>query len=136
MNDSETRRGPGPKPGRKKYADASWLKKQYWEEGRSGREIGEECGVTAQQILYTMKCFKIPTRPVGDKIKGPRGYVWIKKPNHPEANRDGYVFEHRLIMEEVLGRRLMPWPKERVGHRNGNVADNRPENLFLIQPKK
>jgi HNH endonuclease len=37
--------------------------------------------------------------------------------------------EHHVVMEQMLGRRLRPF--ERVHHRNGLRADNRPENLEL-----
>lgn len=40
-----------------------------------------------------------------------------------------FVAEHRLVMEAKLGRALVKG--ERVRHRNGMSADNRPDNLVL-----
>lgn len=57
------------------------------------------------------------------------GYVYVYAPDHPHANKAKVVLEHRLVMEEVLGRFLAPL--EVVHHRNGIVNDNRPENLEL-----
>lgn len=60
------------------------------------------------------------------------GYILVHSPNHPHADRQGYVREHRLIMEEIIGRYLTP--QEYVHHINGIKDDNCKENLELISP--
>jgi hypothetical protein len=62
------------------------------------------------------------------------GYVYIWKPRHPDSTKDGYVLEHRLVMEEMTGRRLKA--NEHVHHINGNKGDNRTENLAVVGIKE
>ena len=63
-----------------------------------------------------------------------KGYVREKCPEHPNAYADGFVPQHRLVLERSLGRLLKP--SEHVHHINGVVSDNRIENLQLVSPKK
>lgn len=66
----------------------------------------------------------------GGRVIDEDGYVLIKNNDHPYATHSGYVREHRLVMEKVLGRYLTP--QEVVHHKNGIHNDNRPENLELF----
>lgn len=56
------------------------------------------------------------------------GYVRIYAPDHPDA-KNGSVFEHRLVMEQKLGRYLER--NEIVHHIDGNKQNNHPDNLEL-----
>jgi urease gamma subunit len=64
------------------------------------------------------------------------GYVGVCAPDHPVVQerakrgvRNNYVKEHRLVMEQIIGRYLVDG--ENVHHKNGIRDDNRPENLEL-----
>lgn len=65
----------------------------------------------------------------GGKRKTKFGYVMFLKPKHPFRTMNNYVLEHRLVMENILGRYLKR--SEIVHHMNGIKDDNRPENLKL-----
>lgn len=67
----------------------------------------------------------------GGRVFDKHGYVLVKADAHPQANKNGYMREHRLVMERILVRPLLP--SEVVHHKNGNRADNRPENLELYR---
>lgn len=57
----------------------------------------------------------------------PDGYV-------EERVATGWVKQHRMVMEQLLGRRLAPF--ENVHHRNGQRHDNRASNLELWVTKQ
>lgn len=59
----------------------------------------------------------------GGRTYHKKGYVMLRVPGR------GYVFEHVLVMEKRLGRRLEPG--ETVHHKNGVRSDNRSRNLEL-----
>ena len=66
----------------------------------------------------------------GGKHPASGGYTMVYAPNHyPQKNNKRHVLEHRLVMEEHLGRFL--FHHETVHHKNGDRQDNRLENLEL-----
>jgi len=62
----------------------------------------------------------------GGRRLNERGYVLIRLPDYM---KNGYGYEHRIVIETSLKRKLNP--KEVVHHINGNRQDNRIENLLV-----
>jgi hypothetical protein len=57
------------------------------------------------------------------------GYVRVYAPDHPWPRRSKYIYEHVLIMELELGRRLLA--SESVHHLDHDRANNARSNLEL-----
>lgn len=67
---------------------------------------------------------------IGHKKKRQDGYIYIYFPDHPKSSKDGYIMEHDLVMEALIGRHLCE--HECVHHINEIKSDNRKENLMLM----
>lgn len=83
-----------------------------------------------KQIMYTLKINDRYFNVTGRKFSK-KGYVLLCVKNHPNGDINGYVFEHRLMMEIGLNRLLQR--DEVVHHVNGIKHDNRIENLQLMK---
>ena len=103
------------------------LQRYKWRHSNSLFKIGHTLGFQKGEKSWMYG--KKPPNYKGGHVNT-QGYVMIFKPNHPNANNVGYVREHRLVMEEYLGRYLNN--DEVVHHINGNKSDNRIENLELM----
>lgn len=57
-------------------------------------------------------------------------YIKVLRRDHPMASANGYVYEHRIVVAEAMGRVLLS--SEHVHHINGNTHDNRIENLMIV----
>lgn len=100
-----------------------------------------ECSKSTIQRMFWRQGYKARNRSESRKGKlnpcwrGGRiicqGYILRFKPDHPHCNSYGYVREHRLIMEEYVGRQLLP--AEVVHHKNKKLDDNQIENLMLFE---
>ena len=111
-----------------------------WRSGLSIVECGAKVGCSVGYAHRLLKRAGVPTHErLGSGRRGKSkgrvelstGYVMLYSPKHPAANpKHPYIFEHRLVMEEHLGRYLLP--SEVVHHKNRDRADNRVENLEVF----
>lgn len=134
---------------------ADVLRKEYVERSRTVEQIAQMLGVKCHIVRYHMRKAGIQGRSKTETMRRrwtnsqfrhrmtrdrchlwrggrvmSRGYVLVYLPDHPDADVRGYVPQHRLVMESMVGRRLRP--EEIVHHKNHARTDNRPENLELF----
>jgi hypothetical protein len=73
---------------------------------------------------------KMRRRKIGDLAPHPEGYVLVYVGFDYEGNHNGWMLQHRYVMEQHIGRPLAPG--EQVHHVNRQRADNRLANLQLV----
>ena len=93
------------------------------------------CGKIYQTQPYRIKTHKYCSWDCKKKsAKGTyfhsEGYILVKCPNHPFADVDGYILQHRIVVENFIGRYLTPG--ETI-HHLGNKNDNRPQKLMCFK---
>lgn len=109
--------------------------------GETLASIAERLGCSANVASKALTAAGVQSRRSGPRIRRPEekrrtdrqidpaGYHLLFRPLHPHANSLGYVREHRLVMEQHLGRFLSP--TEDVHHRDQDKANNHIDNLEL-----
>lgn len=100
-------------------------------EGHMGIRLGKKASLETKKKMSESHKGNKNGHWRGGKVETGRGYLSIFSPEHPNKDRNQYVPEHRLLMEQKLGRYLNK--KEIVHHINGNKKDNKIENLILFK---
>lgn len=125
-----------------RHLDPREVHRLYHEENKSVAEVAVALGTGQNQVRKCMRRHHIAARRTGPrdmehhgswnggKQQDKHGYILVYCPDHPQARRSGYVAEHRLVAEQMLGRPLRT--EEVVHHKNRKKADNRPENLEVF----
>lgn len=109
---------------------------KFWCQTHCTKQCQHECHVIRRRSQYR-KENNIPLdKPVEKRVKFGSGHICKKygykirsKRGHPNASKNGRIYEHVLVMSEYLGRPILRG--ENIHHKNGVRNDNRIENLEL-----
>lgn len=119
------------------------MREWYEKDGLTCLEIAQKLGKNPKAVNKACKRFGFQMRPAhqrpgslskswkGGLTVDKSGYILQHMPGHPASNAAGYVRQHRLVMEQKLGRPLLP--TEVVHHIDDDPANNDPANLRLYQ---
>jgi hypothetical protein len=90
------------------------------------------CSAECSSILSSKTTFKAGFTPWNKHgwRRTTQGYIEILMPDHPRSNKQGYVKQSILVMENFLGRHLEK--EEVVHHKDRNKTNDVIDNLILF----
>lgn len=114
-----------------KYKDESWLRSQYWDKGRTLKDMGEECGVSRSTITDWMDKYGIERRSNSDAQQPDGKYTqeqWLRKQ---------YVTEERSLHDiaaecGVTAATVLKWARRFDIERRG-TAEHLENNSVAFQ---
>lgn len=148
-----TRHGTGKTS--KLTIDKAWLEKRYFEDKDSIYYLAKELGIGKRTLAVKFKAFGFKARSVsaarlGSKriqyrrgsahewfkggTRNHQGYLQVACRDHPDADKEGYVFVHRMMAEVKIGRRLLEG--EDVHHIDEDRRNNSLSNLAIMSRSK
>jgi hypothetical protein len=115
--------------------------RQWAKEGISVSEMARRLGANRRHVAKFLRDYDLERTPFqqvgqnasnwrGGRMTDKDGYILRLQTDHPHCDRHGYVREHRLVMEQKLGRLLLP--SEVVHHIDGDKANNHLDNLEVF----
>jgi len=122
-----------------KHTDREWLAQQYHGKGRTLKDIGKECDVTAATVMKWMDKFDIPRREATDHVrKEPASFVTLERGYERVSSKSNGSNSHALVHQLVaIANGANPYAVFSDGdyqchHRNHIPWDNRPENIEVL----
>lgn len=104
----------------------------------NAKALARKLGVSYRKLLYWLDKHDIPHRSSnynGGRTTNSAGYILVFVGKGAKgATAGGYVYEHRQVVEQYLGRPLRR--DEHVHHQNGDKSDNQIENLKVLSHQK
>ncbi|MHA1360894.1 MAG: hypothetical protein ACTSRC_22460 [Candidatus Helarchaeota archaeon] len=110
-----------------------------YSEGLTMEDIAKKLGTTKRVIHLRMQEYNIPRRKTVGKNHGSwkggkiikNGYPATYNPEHPRAMKIGYVYDHILVGEKILGR--TPRRSEPIHHIDFDRKNSNEDNLIICR---
>ncbi len=117
--------------------------KKLYESGKTAQQIADSYDVYKQSVLTSLKRTGTPRRQSWGRATGAKSAKWkggnryikgkrhVLLSGHNISRKDGYTAEHRVIMQDILGRKLKK--KDVVHHVDGDRLNNSVNNLMVYR---